>query len=192
MSTFAAVPLPEAPLTGAEPDLLPVEPLLRLVLQHGGSDLHLTAGAPPVVRINGRLRRLAGYPVLTGAVLRKTIYSILTQRQRDRFEENLELDLAYSLPGEARFRVNVFQQRDALGAAFRLIPVTIKGIRQLGLPERVADFARQPRGLVLVTGPTGSGKSTTLAAMIDLINSTTAKHIVTIEDPIEFVHEGKM
>jgi twitching motility protein PilT len=172
-------------------DELPIEPLLRLVIERGGSDLHLTSGVPPVMRLNGKLRRIEGYPVLSGPTLRKTIYSILTQRQRDRFEENLELDLAYSLPDVARFRGNVFIQRDSVGAAFRLIPVKIRGIRELGLPERVAGFARLPRGLVLVTGPTGSGKSTTLASLVDMVNTEQDSHIMTVEDPIEFLHSHK-
>jgi twitching motility protein PilT len=172
-------------------DELPIEPLLRLVIERGGSDLHLTAGTPPVMRLNGRLRRIEGYPVLSAPVLRETVYSVLTQRQRDRFEENLELDLAYSLPNVARFRANVFLQRDSVGATFRLIPVTVRGIRELGLPERVAEFARLPRGLVLVTGPTGSGKSTTLATLLDIVNTEQDAHIMTVEDPIEFLHSHK-
>lgn len=165
-----------------------ISDLLRIVLDRGASDLHLTAGTPPVIRLHGRLIRLGDYPSLDPPVIRQMVYSILTQRQRERFEESLELDLSYSLPGEARFRVNVYLQRDAIGAAFRLIPVEIRSISDLGLPSVMEQFAQFPRGLVLVCGPTGSGKSTTLAALIDLINREREVHIVTVEDPIEFLH----
>jgi twitching motility protein PilT len=165
--------------------------LLRLVMSRDGSDLHLTAGAPPVIRIHGKLQRLEGENKLQPADLRQMIYSVLTQRQRERLEDEMELDLSLSLPGEARFRVNVYFQRDAMGAAFRLIPTTIRGIPELGLPQQVARFAELPRGLVLVTGPTGNGKTTTLAALIDIINNSRELHIMTVEDPIEFLHLHK-
>jgi twitching motility protein PilT len=166
------------------------EVLVRLVEQ-GGSDLHLTAGSPPAVRIRGELVRLEEYGVLTAVELQKMIYGILTQRQREAFETELELDMSYTVPGRSRFRVNVFRQRDALGAVMRVIPFEIKALEDLGVPPTVADFAKLPRGFVLVTGPTGSGKSTTLASLIDLINRIRAGHIMTVEDPIEFIHPHK-
>ncbi len=163
------------------------EILIEVVTRHA-SDLHLTAGVPPVVRQRGRLVRLDDYPVLSPEDTREFIYSILTTEQRRRLENDLQLDFAYVVPGRARFRVNAYFQRSAVAAAFRLIPSVIVPIDELGLPAVVHDLARRPRGLVLVTGPTGSGKTTSLAAMIDEINRTRDEHIVTIEDPIEFVH----
>jgi twitching motility protein PilT len=160
-------------------------------VQAGASDLHLTSGAPPTVRVSGSLQPLAGFPALMPESLRRSIYSVLTQKQREKFETDLELDTSYSVRGLARFRVNLYQQRESLGAAFRLIPYEIKPLEQLGVPPVVANFAGLPRGLVLVTGPTGSGKSTTLAAIIDLANRTRADHIMTVEDPIEFLHRHK-
>ena len=170
---------------------IPVPELLTALLEVGGSDLHLTAGSPPVVRVNGELERLDKYPELTPRSLQGMIYAILPQKLRERFEQELELDMSYSLPGQARFRVNVYQQRDALGAAFRLIPFELKKLDDLGLPGVVADLARFPRGFVVVTGPTGSGKSTTLAGMVDVVNEERAGHIMTVEDPIEFLHKHK-
>jgi twitching motility protein PilT len=168
-----------------------VPELLELVLEKGASDLHLTAGVPPVIRLHGELVRLEEYPVLGPRTLQGMIYAILPQKMRERLEQNLELDMSYSLPGKARFRVNVYFQRDTIGAAFRLIPFEIKGVDELGLPPVVADLARFPRGFVVVTGPTGSGKSTTLAAMVDVVNRERAAHIMTVEDPIEFLHRHK-
>lgn len=165
--------------------------LLVTVIDRGCSDLHMTAGAAPTVRRNGQLVPLDEYPVLTPQLIQKTLYAILSQKQRERFEENLELDFAYSLPGRARFRVNLYKQRDAVGAAFRLIPYEIRRLEDLGLPAAVADFAMLPRGFVLVTGPTGSGKSTTLASVVDLANRKRRDHIMTCEDPIEFLHTHK-
>jgi twitching motility protein PilT len=165
--------------------------LLLEVLDRRASDLHLTAGAPPTVRVRGRLVALEDYPTLTPGDTREVIYSILTSDQRQRLETNWQLDFAYGVPGRARFRVNAYFQRAALGAAFRLIPFEVTPIDELGLPPVVHDFARKPRGLVLVTGPTGSGKSTSLAAMIDEINATRDEHVLTIEDPIEFLHQHK-
>jgi twitching motility protein PilT len=165
--------------------------LLHVVMDRGASDLHLTAGTPPVMRLNGRLSRLLDRPALDGPAIRQMVYSILTQRQRERFEEELELDLSYSVPGRARFRENVYQQKDTMGAAFRLIPVEIRSIQALGLPSQIAKFSALPRGLVLVTGPTGQGKTTTLASLVDIVNSERDVHIVTIEDPIEFLHDHK-
>ena len=162
--------------------------ILIEVVTRKASDLHLTAGVPPILRIRGRLVQLDQYPVLTPEDTREFIYSILSTDQRRRLENDLQLDFAYVVPGRARFRVNAYFQRNAVAAAFRLIPSSIVPIDELGLPAVVHDLARRPRGLVLVTGPTGSGKSTSLAAMIDEINRTREEHIVTIEDPIEFVH----
>ncbi|HEV7162918.1 MAG TPA: type IV pilus twitching motility protein PilT, partial [Solirubrobacteraceae bacterium] len=153
--------------------------------------LHLSAGAPPTVRVRGRLSAVEGYPILSDTDTREIVYSILSGDQRQRLETNWQLDFAYSIPGHARFRVNAYFQRGAVGAAFRLIPFELNSIDQLGLPRAVHDFTRKPRGFVLVTGPTGSGKSTSLAAMIDEINSTREEHIMTIEDPIEFLHAHK-
>jgi len=166
------------------------EVLVRLV-EAGGSDLHLTAGSPPAIRVRGDLIRLEEYDVLTPVELQKMVYGILTQRQREVFENELELDMSYTVPGRSRFRVNIFRQRDSLGAVMRVIPFEIKPLEALGVPASVADFARLPRGFVLVTGPTGSGKSTTLASIIDLINRDRAGHIMTVEDPIEFLHPHK-
>jgi twitching motility protein PilT len=165
--------------------------LLMEVVARRASDLHLSAGAPPTVRVRGRLDRLEGYPRLSDTDTREIVYSILSGDQRQRLETNWQLDFAYSIPGHARFRVNAYYQRGAIGAAFRLIPFELTSIDQLGLPPAVHDLTRKPRGFVLVTGPTGSGKSTSLAAMLDEINSTREEHIMTIEDPIEFLHAHK-
>jgi twitching motility protein PilT len=170
---------------------VPVPELLGVLLDRDGSDLHLTAGSPPVVRVHGELVAVNDYPTLTPRALQGMVYAILPQKLRERFEQELELDMSYSLPGRARFRVNVFMQRDAVGAVFRVIPFDIKSIDDLGLPTIVADLARFPRGFVVVTGPTGSGKSTTLAAMVDVVNRERAGHIMTVEDPIEFLHKHK-
>ncbi len=165
--------------------------LLMEVVHRRASDLHLSAGANPTVRVRGRLAPLEDYPKLSASDTREIIYSILTGDQRQRLETNWQLDFAYSIPGHARFRVNAYYQRGAIGAAFRLIPFGLTSIDELGLPATVHEFTRKPRGFVLVTGPTGSGKSTSLAAMIDEINSTREEHIMTIEDPIEFLHAHK-
>ncbi|MDQ4024526.1 MAG: type IV pilus twitching motility protein PilT [Actinomycetota bacterium] len=161
------------------------------VLEQGASDLHLTTGVPPTIRVHGEMRPIKGYRVLFPKDLQEIVYSILTQRQREIFEDKLELDISYSLPGKARFRVNVFQQRDAVGCVMRIIPFEIKSLDTLGLPSAVKEFAALRRGLVLVTGITGSGKSTTLAGLVDIVNSTRAEHIMTVEDPIEFLHKHK-
>src|SRR3990172_2356287 len=168
---------------------VPVPELLEIVLERGASDLHLTVGAPPTIRLHGDLIRLEGYPILSPRGLQGMIYAILPQKMRERLEQELELDMSYALPGKARFRVNVYFQRDSIGAAFRLIPYEIKSIETLGLPSVVADLARYPRGFVVVTGPTGSGKSTSLAAMVDIVNRERSAHIMTVEDPIEFLHK---
>ncbi len=168
-----------------------VQELLAHVLEKEASDLHLTAGAAPTIRVHGDLKPVDGYDLQEPEELRRMVYAILTQAQRERLEQDLELDLSYSLPGKARFRVNVYFQRDAIGAAFRLIPFSIRRLDELGLPKQVGDFARLPRGMVLVTGPTGSGKSTTLAALLDIVNSEREVHIMTVEDPIEYLHQHK-
>jgi twitching motility protein PilT len=165
--------------------------LLLEVIERNASDLHLTAGAHPTVRVRGRLQPLEDYPVLTTEQTRETIYSILTNDQRQRLETDWQIDFAYAIPGRARFRVNAYFQRSAIGAAFRLIPFSIKTVEELGLPVVMHDLAKRPRGFVLVTGPTGSGKSTSLAAVIDEINESRAEHIMTVEDPIEFLHGHK-
>jgi twitching motility protein PilT len=169
-----------------------INDLLSIVLERGASDLHITAGSHPVIRVHGSLVRLDQYPRLMPDQIRRMIYGILAQKQRERLEADLELDISYSLPGKARFRVNVYFQRDAIGAAFRMIPFEIKPLDSLGIPQQVADFARLPRGLVLVTGPTGSGKSTTLASLVDIVNVERPCHIMTVEDPIEFLHKHKL
>ncbi len=165
--------------------------ILTEVVARRASDLHLTAGAPPMVRMRGRLTPLEGYPVLTPNDTREVVYSILSDSQRQKLETNWQLDFAYQIPDAARFRVNAYFQRAALGAAFRLIPFEVVPLDTLGLPPVVEEFSRKPRGLVLVTGPTGSGKSTTLASLIDVINREREDHIMTIEDPIEFLHHHK-
>jgi twitching motility protein PilT len=165
--------------------------VLLEVLDRRASDLHITAGTPPMLRVRGRLAPMEGYPVLTPTDTREIVYSILSDSQRQKFENNWQLDFAYQIPGKARFRVNAYFQRSAVGAAFRLIPFDVVPLETLGLPPVVAEFANRPRGLVLVTGPTGSGKSTTLASLIDVINATREEHIMTIEDPIEFLHKHK-
>jgi len=164
--------------------------LLRKMLEMSGSDLHITTNSPPQVRVHGHLQPL-DMPPLTPAETKQLAYSVLTDAQKHRFEENLELDFSFGLKGLARFRGNLFNQRGATAAVFRVIPFEIKSFAQLGLPAVVTKLCEKPRGLILVTGPTGSGKSTTLAAMIDKINSERHEHIITIEDPIEFVHQNK-
>jgi twitching motility protein PilT len=172
-------------------DDLPLDAALIAMVRIGASDLHLTTGAPPMVRMNGSLRQLDDFPILTSDALKRSIFAVLTQKQREAFETELELDFAYAVRGVARFRVNLYQQRDSIGAAFRVIPYEIKALEDLGVPPVVGTFAGLPRGLVLVTGPTGSGKSTTLAAIVDLANRTREDHIMTVEDPIEFLHRHK-
>src|SRR6266496_1012173 len=174
--------------SGESEPQIPVPELLDIVLERDASDLHLTVGAPPILRIHGDLVPLEGYPVMESRSLQDMLYAILPQRKREKLEEDLELDMSYSLPGKARFRVNVYYQRDSMGAAFRLIPMAIRNVGELGLPTVVEELARLPRGLVLVTGPTGSGKSTTLAALVDVVNRERPCHIMTVEDPIEYLH----
>ena len=164
--------------------------LLSALVEAGGSDLHITVDTPPQVRVDGKLRRLPG-PDLSSADTKQLAYSVLTDAQKQRFEPTLQLDFSFGIRGLGRFRSNVFSQRGACGAVYRLIPEKIRGFGELNLPPVLATLAERPRGLVLVTGPTGSGKSTTLAAMIDKINSERHDHILTIEDPIEFIHTHK-
>jgi twitching motility protein PilT len=165
--------------------------VLLQVLDRRASDLHITAGARPTIRVRGRLTALDEFPVLTPTDTREIVYSILGNDQRQRLETDWQVDLAYTIPNRARFRVNAYFQRSAIGAAFRLIPAEIVSIEKLGLPPIVHELTKKPRGFVLVTGPTGSGKSTSLASMIDEINETREEHIMTIEDPIEFLHSHK-
>jgi len=165
--------------------------LLRKMTDAGGSDLHITTNSPPQVRVHGHLAPLSGFGVLTPADTKRLAYSVLTDAQKHRFEENLELDFSFGLKGMSRFRANLFNQKGAVGAVFRAIPYEIKTFENLGLPPVVADLCKKPRGLILVTGPTGSGKSTTLASMVDKINVDRHEHILTIEDPIEFLHNHK-
>jgi len=165
--------------------------LLLDVLERRASDLHLTAGSQPMIRVRGRLVALEEYPKLMPADTREIIYGILTNDQRQRLETDWQIDFAYAIPGRARFRVNAYFQRSSLGAAFRLIPSILTPIDDLGLPAVVHDFCKKPRGFVLVTGPTGSGKSTSLASIIDEINESRQEHILTVEDPIEFLHGHK-
>ena len=157
--------------------------LLENMLETGASDLHLTVGVPPMIRLFGELKPMPDYPRLGPNELRALVYSILPQRQREKFETELELDCSHAVPGKARFRLNVYQQRESVGAAFRVIPVEPKPLEELGVPPQIANFARLTRGLILVTGPTGSGKSTTLAGLVDLANRERSDHIVTVEDP---------
>src|SRR4051812_47545211 len=164
--------------------------LLRKMLEMSGSDLHITTNSPPQVRVHGHLQPL-DMPVLTPAETKQLAYSVLTDAQKHRFEENLELDFSFGVKGMARFRGNLFNQRGAVAAVFRVIPFEIRSFDQLSLPATVSKLCDKPRGLILVTGPTGSGKSTTLAAMLDKINTERHEHMITIEDPIEFMHPHK-
>ena len=164
--------------------------LLKTMVEMDGSDLHIATNTPPQIRVNGRLQRLP-LPELQPSETKGLVYSVLTDTQKKRFEETLELDFSFGIRGLARFRCNLFNQRGAVGAVYRLIPEKIRSFGDLGLPSVLGSLAERPRGLVLVTGPTGSGKSTTLAAMIDKINSERHEHILTIEDPIEYIHPHK-
>ncbi len=172
-------------------DRPPVDTLLAALIEAGGSDLHLTVGAPPMIRVHGDLYPLRGYEPLTADDTAWLIRGLVSDAQWQRFEQDLELDLAYDIPGLSRFRVNLFQQRNSYGTVMRAIPHVIKPLHELGIPEQISQFAFLPRGLVLVTGPTGSGKTTTLASLLDLANRSRRDHIVTIEDPIEFLHQHK-
>jgi twitching motility protein PilT len=167
-----------------------LQDLLKTIINSGGSDLHLAAGSPPRMRLNGKLTTI-NVPPLTGVDTRQICYTILTDAQKHRFEEENELDFSFGVKGLSRFRGNLFVQRGTVAGVFRAIPFHIKSFQELGLPAIVEELTNKPRGLVLVTGPTGCGKSTTLAAMIDRINQIRAEHIVTIEDPIEYLHYSK-
>src|SRR6266478_2614666 len=173
------------------PQLTSIDDLLEQMVGHGASDLHVTVASPPAFRVRGHIVRAEGYEPFTADDTRALLYRILSSEQQKNFELKRQLDFAYAMPGVARFRVNVYYQREAVGAAFRLIPQEIKSLEELNLPHIMHSLSEYPRGLVLVTGPTGSGKSTTLAAVIDEINRTRSDHILTIEDPIEFVHRHK-
>ena len=162
--------------------------LLKTTVEMAGSDLHITTATPPQVRVNGKLQRLP-MPDLTAADTKQLIYSVLTDAQKKRFEETLELDFSFGVRGLARFRCNVFNQRGAVAGVYRLVPEKIPSLADLGLPPVIVKLAEKPRGLILVTGPTGSGKSTTIAAMLDKINRERHDHILTIEDPIEYIHQ---
>jgi twitching motility protein PilT len=168
-----------------------MDQLLERMVALGASDLHITVGTPPAARIRGHVHRMEEFSPITPDESRQLLYQILNTEQQKRLEINRQLDFSHSIPGLARFRVNVYFQRESLGAAFRVIPDELKTLEELALPKSLSELAQKPRGLVLVTGPTGSGKSTTLAAMIDEVNRTRAEHILTVEDPIEFVHRHK-
>ena len=175
----------------AQPANYSIDDLLERTVARGASDLHVTVGTSPTIRVHGRLERLEELERLTPEDTQRLLYRIMSTEQQKHFEIKRQLDLSYAIPGLARFRVNIYFQRESLGAAFRLIPAELKTLEDLGLPPQLRELATKPRGLVLVTGPTGSGKSTTLAAVIDEINRTRSDHIMTIEDPIEFLHRHK-
>jgi twitching motility protein PilT len=168
-----------------------IDELLEHMVEANASDLHVTTGTPPVIRVRGEVERVHGFDSLTPEETQQLLYRILSSEQQKLLELNRQLDFSYSIPGLARFRVNVYFQRESIGAAFRLIPTELKTLEELGIPSSLHALAEKPRGLVLVTGPTGSGKSTTLAALIDEINRNRSEHILTIEDPIEFLHRHK-
>ena len=168
-----------------------IDELLERMVDANASDLHVTTGTPPAIRVRGEVERLQEFDPLSGEETQQLLYRILSSEQQKNLELKRQLDFSYSLPGLARFRVNVYFQRESIGAAFRLIPTELKTLEELGIPDSLHVLAEKPRGLVLVTGPTGSGKSTTLAAIIDEINRNRSEHILTIEDPIEFLHRHK-
>lgn len=164
--------------------------LLKIMIEKNASDLHISTNTPPRIRVDGKLVAL-NEAILTPAETKSLCYSVLTDTQKHKFEENNELDLSFGVKGLSRFRANMFMQRGAVAGAFRMIPFEIKSFKDLGLPPIINELAKKPRGLILVTGPTGCGKSSTLAAMIDKINSERSEHIITVEDPIEFLHPHK-
>ena len=174
-----------------ETDHFAIDDLLAETVTNDASDLHLTVGSQPTIRVRGHLQRLDNFPQMDPELSRTLLYSIMSTEQQKELEVKRQIDMSHSVPGLARFRVNVYFQRRSLGAAFRLIPDRLKTLDELGLPSSLLELARRPRGLVVVTGPTGSGKSTTLAGLIDEVNRSRADHIITIEDPIEFVHWHK-
>ena len=165
--------------------------VLKKMVEARASDVHLSAGLPPTLRVRGRITPMDGYEPLTPQQTRDVVYSILNDDQRKRFENLKALDFAYSIPGVARFRVNTYFQRGAISAALRHTPDQIPALEELGLPQVIREFTKKPRGFVLVTGPTGSGKTTSLASMVDIINHEREEHILTIEDPIEFLHNAQ-
>lgn len=179
-------------MVGASREGFSLHDLLRELVTRSGSDLHLRVDSKPQVRVHGTLEPLDDYPVLSPEAVEGLAYEALDDSKRETFEQKMELDFSVGFEGLARFRVNLFRSKGTVGGVFRLIPHKILSFKQLGLPDILSDLCARPRGLVLITGPTGSGKSTTLAAMVDLINSTRAEHILTIEDPIEFVHSHKV
>jgi twitching motility protein PilT len=181
----------DGPSTETETKTYTIDDLLETMVALGASDLHVAVGSHPAIRLNGRLERLEQFPRLSADDTQRLLYRILSTEQQKHLEINRQIDVSYSIPGLARFRVNVYFQRESLGAAFRMIPAELKTLEDLGLPSQLHELAKKPRGLVLVTGPTGSGKSTTLAAVVDEINRTRDDHIMTIEDPIEFLHRHK-
>ncbi len=194
-----ALAAPGAPTTSLAPPVVSalkipqcLDELLDHCLKAGGSDLHLAAGAPPTVRVDGVLRPIEGYGNLHGDMIERLVFAILDDRKIAAFNGELELDTSYAIPGKSRFRMNVFRQRGAIGAVLRTIPFDIPTFESLHMPAIIESFAHLPRGLVLVTGPTGSGKSTTLAALLDIVNRTKAVHILSVEDPIEFLYSHKM
>lgn len=196
-ASIAPVKPPEEPLDvmtmdrSEENTTLSIDDMLTYMLDQGGSDLFLTANSEPMVSVHDRLEPVVGFSKLSEANLQRAVYSILSEEKRKIFEETKELDIAYAIPGVSRFRVNVFRSKGNVAAVMRAIPFEIKPLAKLGMPPQLNKYADFARGLVLITGPTGSGKSTTLAAIIDLINRTKSGHILTIEDPIEFVHSHK-
>ena len=178
-------------MNGAEPGLqVNLHQLLRAMIEKGASDMHITTGSPPLLRIDGAIVPLK-LPPLSPIETKQLCYSVLTEEQKIQFEKNKELDLSFGVKSLSRFRANIFMQRGAVSGAFRSIPFKILSFDELGLPPVVAELATRPRGLVLVTGPTGSGKSTTLASILDKINNETRQHIMTVEDPIEYLHPHK-
>ncbi|OGP56769.1 MAG: type IV pili twitching motility protein PilT [Deltaproteobacteria bacterium RBG_13_61_14] len=168
-----------------------IDSFLKHLVENNGSDLHLSSSTPPRIRIHGKLAPIPGVPAPSSNACQELLYEIMSEQQVQRFEDTHDLDMAYSLPGVGRFRVSVFEERRGLGAVFRTIPVKIPSLEELKMPAVVGRIAYFTKGLVLVTGPTGSGKSTTLATMIDILNQNVPRHILTIEDPIEFVHKDK-
>jgi twitching motility protein PilT len=181
----------DGPSTETEAKTYSIDDLLETMVALGASDLHVAVGSHAAIRLNGRLERLEQFPRLSADDTQRLLYRILSTEQQKHLEINRQIDVSYSIPGLARFRVNVYFQRESLGGAFRMIPAELKTLEDLGLPSQLHELAKKPRGLVLVTGPTGSGKSTTLAAVVDEINRTRDDHIMTIEDPIEFLHRHK-
>src|ERR1051325_9436835 len=172
--------------------MIHIDQLLQMLVDKEASDLHLRVGEPPVMRIHGELRRLDGFEKLSDRDMYDLLFHVMNEERRQRFEQNMELDMSYQVPGLSRFRVNIFRQQGHIGAVMRVIPFNVRTIDDLMIPPIVKDLCLLPRGLILVTGPTGSGKSTTLAAMVNHINELRPKHIMTIEDPIEYMHRDKM